>query len=240
MPSRQPSRLLRVGLFAGALLLVPLSIGLARGLVWTERFYGRPDILGMSAPAAFFVIGFLAFAVLYAVVRIPAFFYVVGHELTHALFGMLVGARVSDWSVKAETGSVRITRPGILVLLSPYFVPLYMLAILAVFGVLSLLGPMIGTIPGQFFSFLCGAAWGFHFCFTVNNFMQRQTDLEAYGFFFSFVFVVTLNLLVLCLVYVALTRIDLRDMAFVCWDRIADTYLWFWDRFWSLIEGWRT
>ena len=105
---------------------------------------------------------------------------------------------------------------------------------LAVFGALSLLGPMVGTLQGHAFAVLCGAAWGFHICFTVNNFMQRQTDLEAYGFFFSFAFIVALNLLVLCLVQVALTRIGLHDMAAVCGDRIADTYLWFWDRFWGL------
>jgi len=232
--NRSPGRTLVAALFATGFLILPLAIGLARGLVWAERLYGRPEVLGMSAPAALFVMGFLAFAVLYAAFRIPAFLYVVAHEFTHVLFGLFAGARVSGWNVKPEKGSVRITHHGILVLLSPYFVPLYLLAVLAVFGALSLLGPMVGTLQGHAFAVLCGAAWGFHFCFTVNNFMQRQTDLEAYGFFFSFAFIVALNLLVLCLVQVALTRIGLHDMAAVCGDRIADTYLWFWDRFWSL------
>ena len=232
--NRSPGRPLTAALFAAGFLLLPLALGLARGLVWAERLHARPEILGMSAPAALFVIGFLAFAILYAAFRIPAFLYVVAHEFTHVLFGLFAGARVSGWNVKPEKGSVRITHQGILVLLSPYFVPLYLLVVLAVFGALSLLGPMVGTLPGQAFAVLCGAAWGFHFCFTVNNFMQRQTDLEAYGFFFSFAFIVTLNLLVLCLVHVALSRIGFRDMAAVCGDRIADSYLWIWDGLWSL------
>ena len=232
--NREPGPALVVALFAMGFALLPLAIGLARGLVWAERHYGLPEMMGMSAPSALFVVGFLAFAILYAAFRIPSFPYVVAHEFTHVLFGLVAGARVTGWNVKPEKGSVRITHHGILVLLSPYFVPLYLLVVLAVFGALSLLGPMIGTLPGQAFALLCGAAWGFHFCFTVNNFMQRQTDLEAYGFFFSFAFVVTLNLLVLCLVHVALARIGFRDMAAVCGDRIADSYLWFWDRLWGL------
>lgn len=233
--NRDPGWGLAAVLFVAGFLLLPLAIGLARGLVWAERFYGRPEILGMSAPAGLFVLGFLAFAVAYAAFRIPAYPYVLAHEFTHVIFGLVAGARISSLKIKPEEGSVRITHQSILVLLSPYFVPLYLLVVLALFGAFSLLGPMIGTFLGQAFAVLCGAAWGFHFCFTVNSFMQRQTDLEAYGFFFSSAFIVTLNLLVLCLVHVALARIGFRDMIAVCWNRIADSYLWFWDRFWNLV-----
>ena len=105
--------------FTAALLLMPFLLGLARSLVWAERLHGRAETMGMSNGSALFIFGFLAFAVLYAAFRIPSFPYVVAHESTHVLFGLLAGAKISDWKVKPEKGSVRITRRGVLVLLAP-------------------------------------------------------------------------------------------------------------------------
>ena len=75
-----------------------------------------------------------------------------------------------------------------------------------------------------------GAAWGFHLCFTVNALLQRQTDLDAFGFFFSAVLVLLLNELFLLLAYVALSPAELGPSLAALRELGADSYGWFLDR----------
>ena len=222
-------------LFIVGIALTPLSAGLARTLLAAEKAFGRPSILGLSDSAGMFTLGFLAFAVLYAAIRIPALPYVFGHELTHVIFGLFKGARISGFNAKEQNGSVKVTRQGVLVLLSPYFFPIYLVVLLAVFGVLSTFAPMIGTFGGKVFAGLSGVAWSFHFCFTLNGFLQRQTDLEAYGFFFSCSLVVMLNLLCLCMVFVAISPIGMWDMLVLMGETTSSSVLWIWDGLWQIV-----
>lgn len=224
-----PSFRAHVLLFLVGIALTPLSAGLVRTLIEAEREFGRPSILGMSDSAGLFTLGFLAFAVLYVAIRIPALPYVFGHELTHVIFGLFKGGEISGFKAKEVNGSVKITRQGILVLLSPYFFPLYLVVLLIVFGILSTLTPQIGTFGGKVFAGLSGMAWSFHFCFTLNGFLQRQTDLEAYGFFFSCSLVLMLNLLFLCMVFVAISPMGMWDMLVIMKETIAASFLWLWD-----------
>lgn len=222
-------------LFLGAILLVPLLIGLGRGLVWVESLYGRLDGLGRENPVVFFGIGFLLFLILYVSVRIPVLWYILGHELTHGVMGWLMGAKVWGLRVKQETGSVRISHRNAWVLLSPYFVPLYLLLFLGVCGLLSLRWGWVGTVWGCVIAVASGLLWGFHFCFTVNNLVQRQTDLEPYGVFFSMIWIAVMNVLVLVCVDVALTPLGCGLAWEVCSETVIETYRWFWDLLWGRI-----
>jgi len=156
-----------------------------------------------------FLIGAFAFAVLFIAIRIPAIAYVAVHELTHALFGLLCFSPVRGIHIAEEEGSVEVAHPNMVVMLAPYFFPLPAVALLLLFGFVSLFVPLVGTIAGAIGTGLVGAAWGFHFCFTLNALLQRQTDLDAYGFLFSVVLIAALNLLFLLLAFVALSSAKL-------------------------------
>ena len=69
--------------------------------------------------------GVLAFTVAWFALSHPVRAYVLGHELTHALWGLLFGARPSDLRVGATGGSVRLTKSNMIITLAPYFFPFY-------------------------------------------------------------------------------------------------------------------
>ena len=228
---RAPSPWLRALLFAAALAAVPTLAAVPRALRLLEAFAPEgPSVLGLSAPAGSFLLGACLFALAFVAVRIPAIAYVAVHETTHALFGLLSGARVTRLRVAEEEGSVDVSRPNAINLLAPYFFPLPCVALLLLFGLVSLAAGMVGTAAGAVAAGICGAAWGFHLCFTVNALLQRQTDLDAYGFFFSFVLVLLLNELFLLLAFVALSPARLGPALAILRDLASGSYGWFLDR----------
>ena len=218
-------------LFFLGFIIFPITIVLARTLWAAEAELGSRSILGLSSTSGMFLIGFLLFALIYIAFQIPSMPYVFGHELTHAIFGLARGAGVSKLRVREEEGSVNVTEGGILVLLSPYFFPLYSIVLLLVFGAVSLITPLQGAVACKIVAGLVGLTWSFHFCFTINAMLQRQSDLEVYGFFFSFSFILMMNLLGLCLIFVALSPFSMGEM-FTLWKEILiSTLFWFWDAF---------
>lgn len=220
-------------LFFVGLALMPISVGLVRSLLAAERALNSPAFFGMSSAVGMFAFGFLLFGLMYSIFRIPALPYVFGHELTHVLFGLFSGARISDFKVRRDKGSVTVSQGGLLMVLSPYFFPIYLVIFLFLFWILSALFPVHGSFAGNLLAGLVGVAWGFHFCFTLNAMLQRQTDLEIYGFFFSCSFILLLNLVVLCIVFVVISPIGFREMAIICRDVMADSLLWFWNHLWN-------
>ena len=227
---RGPSTGLRAALFPVAFLLVPAGTALVRALrLLVVLLPDGPTWLGLPAPVGAFVLGALLFAGAFVAVRLPARAYVAVHEATHALFGLLGGARVSRLRVGEEQGSVEVSRPTLLNLLAPYFFPLPCAAVLLLFGLVSLAVPMAGRPAGAVAALLAGVAWGFHACYTVNALFQRQTDLEAGGLFFSLVLVALLNLLFLWAALVALTPARLGPSLSRLGGLAADSYLWYLD-----------
>jgi len=233
---RAPSPWLRAALFVAAFALVPALAAVPRAMRLLEATMPEgPSVLGLSAAAGSFLLGACLFSLAFVAVRIPAIAYVAVHEATHALFGLLTGARVSRLRVAEEEGSVDVSRPNALNLLAPYFFPLPCAAALLLFGLVSLAVPLAGTTAGAVAAGVCGAAWGFHLCFTVNALLQRQTDLDAYGFLFSFVVVLLLNELFLLLAYAALSPATPVPPLRTLLRLSADSYGWFLDAAFSRI-----
>ena len=228
---RGPSAALRAALFAAGAALVPLLAALPRALRLEEALVQAraPGPLGLSVPTGAFLLGAAAFAALFVAVKIPAIAYVAVHESTHALFGLLCFSPVRRLRVAEEEGSVEVERPNAMVLLAPYFFPLPAVAALLLFGAVSLFVPLVGTAAGAVGAGVVGAAWGFHFCFTLNALLQRQTDLDAYGFFFSAVLLLALNLAFLLFALVALGPARLGPALGRLGEIAADSYLWFLD-----------
>lgn len=223
---RGPSPGLLAALFALAFAMVPAVVAAIRAVRWVEvaRSTNTATVLGLSVPVGAFLAGVLAFSALFLARRVPTVAYVAVHELTHALFGLLFGARVTRLRIGDEHGSVDVSRPNAIILLAPYFFPLPAMALLLLFGAASLFVPLAGTVAGTVCAAVAGAAWGFHLCFTLNALLQRQTDLDAYGFLFSAVLLALLNALLLFLTLVALTPVPLSDAFAVLRILLHDTY----------------
>ena len=133
----------------------------------------------------------------------PMRVYVFGHELTHAIWTWLSIGRVSEFKVSKEGGHIVTDSPNIWVTLSPYFYPVYCVALLLLFGVVSFFYDFKVQVPeGQLLSplrivfMLLGAAWAFHLSFTVWMIRRGQSDLQMHGNVFSLVLIYIMNLVV--------------------------------------------
>ena len=227
-----PSRRTLLALFILALPLVPACTGALEALRLGEALFGGGPfrLLGLSGPLACFLGGAAAFSLAYFLFRIPPPAYIAVHEVTHALFGLLFGAKVSRQRIEGEHGSVDVSRSNAVILLAPYFFPLPAAAAMLLFGLGCAALPLRGTVAGAVFAGLAGLAWGFHLCFTLNAVLQRQTDLDAYGFFFSCVLLFFLNAVLLYLTLLAFGTASLSEGLALLAGSIGRAYEWLWDR----------
>jgi hypothetical protein len=200
------------------ILRILLGIGLLP-VAWavTQTVYRltdpvRPEALCAVAPEHWALAAGLAFwFFLYATVPRPMRSYVLAHELTHALWGWMMGSRVSRLKIGRESGSVTLSKSNIWITLAPYFFPFYTMCLIVLYGVLSL---FVDQRPyTAFWLGAIGFTWGFHATFTVRTLLQRQSDVLAYGRLLSYTLIYTLNLLGIGLWIIAVTPATLEDLA---------------------------
>ena len=222
-------------LFAVAFLLIPGCVALLRTLGHLESVAEESGakVLALSLPFGVFLAGFMAAGIASVSLALPTKPYVAVHEATHALFGWLSFSKVSRFTVKETHGSVRVEHPTMLGLLAPYFFPLPAVAILLVFGCVSLFSAPVGTPWATVFCALEGIAWGLHFSYTVNALLQHQTDLDEFGFFFSFLFIVFLNLVFLLVLFVALTPTTCGQAVSWFGAEFHSSLAWIYDLLWG-------
>ncbi len=125
------------------------------------------------------------------------FFYVLGHELTHAFFIFLCGGKVSGFKVTQEGGYVITNKTNILIALSPYFVPFWSVIALG----LSYLLRLAVDIPfhTEVLYYMIGFSWTFHLVWTLWMIPRDQPDLKENGSFFSLTIIYLANILLLAL-----------------------------------------
>lgn len=161
-------------------------------------------ILGFAAKSDMsvipFWIGIIVYMLFQAVFFKPMRTYVFGHELTHALAGVLSGAQIKKIKISKSGGSVTLTKDNIFITLSPYFIPFYSLIIITFYMILSWFADTAPFYP--YYLFLSGAALAFHFALTFYAISMGQEDLKSYGVFFSFVFICFVNCIVISLVFI--------------------------------------
>jgi len=140
------------------------------------------------------------------------FFYVLGHELTHALFVILSFGRVTDLKVSVDGGYILTNKSNILIALSPYFIPFWSLVVLSVSGFIVAWKP----IPhgDDILLLLLGGTWCFHVVWTLWMIPRDQPDLQEHGTIFSLSIIVLANLMLLS-VMACLTSPDLSLYLFV-------------------------
>ena len=143
----------------------------------------------------FFSLGAVLWLIAFAGLPRPTVIYVFGHELTHALWVLLMGGRVSRFRIGRDGGHVVTDRNNFWIALAPYFFPLYSILAIATYGVLSL---FLNVQPyGRLLYAVIGATWAFHFTFTCWMIPKNQTDLSDQGTFFSLVVIYLMNLTLL-------------------------------------------
>lgn len=180
--------------FVIGLFLLPFCWALSRALFYLLQSLPAEDS-GWTAWAipAGFAVSILGFFVLPRPFRT----YVLAHELTHAVWGMLMGAKVGKMKVGKNGGHVMLSKSNFLISLAPYFFPFYTGVVIALWY----LARLFIDLSAYTFWWLAtvGLTWGFHVTFTVYMLSQRQPDVQENGRLFSYTVIYIANLLFVAL-----------------------------------------
>src|SRR4051812_1792564 len=76
--------------------------------------------------------GFAAYLLAERILARPMWLYVFGHELTHAVTGLMSGARIHSFKARSHGGEVELSKANAFIALSPYVVPLYAVLLIGV------------------------------------------------------------------------------------------------------------
>ena len=153
--------------------------------------------MSFSSSAGFaympFWLGIIAYILFQAVFHKPMRTYVFGHELTHALAGILSGATIKRFKAGKNSGHVLLDKDNVWITLAPYFFPIYAFAITICYIFLGWFIDIKLFYP--YFLFFIGLTVAFHIALTWYILRTQQPDLKVYGVFFSLVVTAAMNLI---------------------------------------------
>jgi len=202
-----------------AVLLLPVCLGAAKTLILVVRTLGDADTFWVAALS-----GAACWLMIYLTLPKPMLVYVLGHELTHAIWTWAFGGKVRRFKARASGGFVMVTRNNFLIALAPYFFPLYAVMVIAAFA----LGHWLCGWKQHlvWFHLLVGAAYAFHVTLTSYILGIRQSDITQQGYLFSAVVIWLGNVLVLLIGLPLLTsKVDLLT-----------TFGWIWQSTFEVLE----
>jgi hypothetical protein len=207
--------------FLFGILLLPLCIAVTFAIVDVlSNAQGKGSIL--STETACLLAGFLIWLLCWFCLPQPIRVYILGHELTHALWAILFGGKAKNLRVSAKGGSVRVTKSNVLITLAPYFFPFYTILLILI---RLLLGFFFNLEPyAALWLFLVGFTWSFHFTFTFQSLMVRQPDIQEYGRLFSYALIYLLNMLGIGLWIVCTTSVTGGYLVDALRSRSAEIY----------------
>ena len=194
------------------LLLLPIGVALS-------MTFARVVVILLQSPArlpmlhAFSTVaGIAVWAIIWLFLPPLTRTYVLGHELTHALWTLLFGGRASKLRVSHTGGSVRVSKSNVWITLAPYFFPLYTVLVAILWALGHWLAPAIQPYSPVFL-FWIGLTWAFHLTFTLRFIRWRQPDILEHGHFFSYTLIYALNLLAITAALVAVSSWTFREAA---------------------------
>ena len=202
------------------LLLLPACWGVSRTLYDSVVVAAGSE--GLNVETLSLLGGVAAFALAWTALSHPVRAYVLGHELTHALWGLLFLARPSDLTVSASGGSVRLTKTNLLITLAPYFFPFYTFVVIVCALVTSAFFRPLPCLP--LWLFMIGFTWAFHVLFTLETLGQRQPDVKTYGRIFSWTFIFLVNVAIVLVWLASTTSLTFADLGADLLRRVASAY----------------
>ena len=212
--------------FLFALAALPTCWGVTRAFVDALLVAAESSKL-VGAETISLVGGIVVFILIWVTAPHPVKTYVLGHELTHALWGMLFLARPHDVRVTARGGSVKLSKTNVFITLAPYFFPFYTFIVIVVALVVRL---CMGTLPClPIWMFFVGLTWAFHFLFTLETLAQHQPDVKMYGRLFSWLFIYLANVLQLAVFLALTTALTFSDLARLTVGRVVGVHRFLFD-----------
>jgi len=133
--------------------------------------------------------------------------YVLAHEMTHAFWGVLMGAKVGKMKVGKEGGHVMLSKSNFIISLAPYFFPFYTGLVISLWYSIRFFWD--ASAYEVWWLAAVGLTWGFHVTFTIYMLSQRQPDVQENGRIFSYVIIYLANLF-----FVALWMITIGQPTF--------------------------
>lgn len=203
------------------ILLLPVAAGFA--VSFYELLVGIR--FGFAIHPAL-VYGFLAYVPVHLFLHRSIMTYGFAHELTHALWAVPFGGRLKDFRVGESGGQVVVTRTNALVLLAPYFFPLFAYLLFAAYGVFAALG-----VRCKVFATLCfpiGFFLSFHLLFSGHALLKKQSDLKKSGRLLSAMLIPILNILFIVLILKGLApgKVGLVDFFRKTWENVEALVSW--------------
>ena len=140
-------------------------------------------------------IGFALWVAIYFLLPRPFRTYVLGHELTHAMWALMMGGRIGKLKVDRNGGHVLLSKTNFVITLAPYFFPFYTFLVIAAYY---LAGIWIEIDPYKaWWLGAVGFTWAFHVTFTLNMLAEQQPDIQEHGRIFSYAIIYLMNVLVI-------------------------------------------
>lgn len=201
--------------------LLPMCWGVARAF-FDSVVAAAGEAGGITAESIALLGGMVAFALCWMSVPHPVKTYVLGHELTHAIWGLLFGAMPSKIRVSESGGSVNLTKSNMLITLAPYFFPFYTFVVVVAAVVTYAFIRPLPWLP--LWMFMVGFTWAFHILFTLETLAQRQPDLKLYGRVFSWVFIFLANIALVLVFLAATTPLSFAQLGGFLVHRVLGAY----------------
>lgn len=204
-----------------AFLIIPPV--LAAGYTFADNFFlFAANIQKQYIP---FLIGIVFYIVFQIIFYKPMKTYVFGHELSHAIAGIISGARIKKFHVGNESGSVVLTKDNIWITLAPYIFPIYTIMVVVIYYMLGWFCEMEQL--RSYFLFFVGLTIAFHIALTIHILGISQPDLKVYGKFFSYVAIFALNILIFSLLFILIFPYELEPKNYFMqmFQNIVNSYI---------------
>jgi hypothetical protein len=170
-------------------------------------------VAGIGSMISWFIAGIANDRLLYL--------YVLGHEMTHAMFVYVCGGRISAIHFSTEGGYVMTNKSNILIALSPYFIPFWSAVIISLHSFVSLWWKI--PAGSLILTGLLGFTWTFHIIWTVWMIPKDQPDLKENGTFLSLMIIIFANLVLFSVILCATSReVQLASFIFQWWNNFLD------------------
>ena len=168
---------------------VAASSAFAGQLSRIQEFQGLPG---------YFLKGVICYLIMHLILYKPNYFYVLGHEIAHALATFICGGQVRSFGFSSQGGGISTTKSNFFIALFPYFFPTYTLFFWLVYFLVSLFRDISSFTPHLLF--LIGFSLTLHLVMTIEAMKIKQSDIFKTGYIFSVSTIYILNVFLVSLI----------------------------------------